>query len=169
MKYPISSITNLAYVVVGVYSGGLLGAAFILLGVASFIYHASDLRPTQTGQPTVAWAQLADWVGMWLVFWLLIWMRIASPVEAGVISVVLTGFMILQPSKFHPYGTVPLLFLALTALQWVQGGSMLYLAAFVPSAAIWKYGRYLASERWHEDILHGIWHIGTAIGFWLLV
>lgn len=159
MRQPISAITNIAYVAVGMV---LLDGAFwpagislFLLAVASFLYHATG----------VGWTRKADEIGIYLVFWSFIGLELtADPVFSSWFAASLAAYMGFTHAKWDSFYTAPLLFGILTLVKIWQLEPLWYVTVFAIAALFAFIGR---TQPVDEDPLHGIWHVLTAYGFFL--
>lgn len=159
MNNPVSIITNAAYIAVGITllpTVVPVGVALILLGVASFIYHGTG----------VYWAQKADEIMIYGVLWSFIgWQLSGDPVFTGVFASVLTGYMGFTHKAWDSYKTVPLIFGLLVFIRVWQMEPLMFVVPFLLGTFFAVVG---LSEDVSEDVPHGLWHLLTAYGFYMI-
>lgn len=158
MKQPISALTNIAYIAVGValLANPVIGVSLIMLGLASFLFHATDDY----------WAQKADEIAIYLVLWAFIGHQISGdPVFTGVFTATMTLYMGLTHRAWDSFKTIPMLFVLLVMIKIWQIQSLLFVVPFVLGVGCAFIGRKTNAD---EDGLHGLWHILTAYGFYLI-
>jgi len=159
MKEPISTYTNLAYIVAGVAMWNpVLTTAHIILGITSGGYHWTKNR---------LWQKL-DVRAMFLVFGAHMWNFIGSWEAALMIglAVILTW---VRESDFSTEVTIPYMFLITAALALSSGVSWFFLIVFIIALVCNIPFLYLNLNKGVTDVLHGLWHILTAYGFYLLM
>jgi hypothetical protein len=169
-----SEATNLAYIVAGITillsaqpTGPIVGAAFILLGIGSWVYHHYYAE----------WANLMDERGMYVCFAAIVaaapYQEIPEP-WGGLLGAVILGVGVLMAiaagdPRLATMRTMPAWALALVAAVWwtsnlATAGVLLVaflLVAFLrelPESNFWTPKAWFR-ERY--DGLHGLWHVGT--------
>lgn len=151
----ISTITNIAYIIVALLLWHpVLSPVLVVMGITSGGYHWYG---------TWLWQKL-DVRAMFLTFGAYMWYFIGTP-EAAVfigIAVVLTW---VKESDFHTEVMIPYMALITFALApgWV------HLPFFAMGALCNIPFLYLDWNKRLTDVLHGMWHILTAIGLYLMI
>lgn len=177
MKEPVSTITNLAYVFVGVYAGIhaptilhlYTGITLVLLGVASAAYHG-----TLHGN-----AQTSDEIAMYLVFTALIAQAASVAFFPGfepymLAAAIMAGALLgMEWQNLSSFEVVPVLaILAVMANGFAYDWETAALATvfLATSIIVRQIGvQYaLSGKRLIGDTLHGIYHIIAAAGLYLL-
>jgi hypothetical protein len=139
--------SNIAYIILGVVWFGnglyLLGIYAILLGLASaYSHHTRDWMP--------------DWAMMYVMFTGLILYLTGNPVELAIVSIPLTYYLreyLLD--NFALIGLLALISFVLSENTW------LVLGIFTIGFIVRQIG-----DKTHFQLLHSIWHLITAIGFY---
>jgi hypothetical protein len=139
--------SNIAYIILGVVWFGnglyLLGIYAILLGLASaYSHHTGDWMP--------------DWAMMYVMFTGLILYLTGNPVELALVAIPLTYY--LRPhllDNFALIGVLAIISFVLSVNTW------LVLGIFTIGFIIRQVG-----DKTHNQLLHSLWHLITAIGFY---
>jgi hypothetical protein len=142
--------SNIAYIILGVVwilTGFiLLGIYAILLGLASaYSHHTRDWTP--------------DWAMMYVMFGGIIFQLVGNPVELALIAIPLTYY--LRPhllDNFALIGLLAIISFVLSANTW------LVLGIFTIGFIVRQFG-----EIGRFQLLHSIWHLITAIGFYYVL
>lgn len=157
MREPVSTVTNLAYVLAGAYAAfsgeWLYGATLVFLGIASGGYHA-----TLSGH----W-QAADECAMYVTLCALSTLY-GVPVFAALLMAVALCLSWASVSSFTVVPVLVAVNVVLVGFQNIGMAAVLALLAVCAYAirqyAVWRGGTI-------EDIGHGIWHVLTAAALYI--
>lgn len=173
MRQPVSTITNLAYLVAGLVlmrNGGPVGVvsglAFAFLGIASGWYHWALSKK----------AQITDERGMYLCLTISIAAQLyaISPVAGltGLYVAVLAGVLLsIGAERLDSYWVIPILSLGALLLHGVAVSweSALWLFLGLVGATLIREGHDRSRTlRPYRDLVHGVWHMATALYLFLL-
>lgn len=170
-KDPISTVTNLSYIIVGLLRmNPLTTPALFVLFASSTAFHWNDkFRKAQT----------ADVLGMYLVFnsymanfmWdagLSLWIAVGFVLLA-------TIFMSIFRRAFETIPTIGYQLLIVVMMQFQAGGSFWFLAFFAGAMVFnlpflfpktfTRITGITLNDFW-RDVSHGIWHILSSLGFY---
>lgn len=166
MKHFLSIITNLSYIIAGVAvwsNAWYVGLSLVLLGLASGWYHYAHTRISNA----------ADIIGIYLTLNACIIYMLAGygvPLEYLLVGgLAVTGVMATYESKIDSMLVIPTQFLvlALLSLDQVPNYVPIFIAALLLNIPhLRMHGK---APHFFIEFTHGVWHILTAIGFYLLV
>lgn len=163
MKEQISVYSNAAFWLCAYFVEPVgLSIALVFLGAMSAMYHATKQR---------FWRRM-DIKAIYLLFNLLIGSMLVSMggnafVWVWVLFITL-GLWIAHPSSFK---TIPAQFILMTLIAWQLGFSLWFVPVFI--VALIANAPFLINhdriKHLYVDILHGLWHLGAAFGFYLII
>lgn len=165
MKEPISTVSNLIYLVIALIMLPVTGQNWMVIVGAVGLW---------IGSTGFHWKLTKNWqyADVWAIFWILAALiELWVPFGAKLLVPVVTGILAyLNYIKFvHSWVLIGLESLALLILianySTVQFTLVIF-SIYILSFALHRIG-YIIGGRWH-DFLHGAWHLGTAYGFCLL-
>jgi hypothetical protein len=167
MKQPFSVLTNISYVIAGAFALStypVIGISLILLGIASTGYHWRRTRNWQSFDVGMIYIVLMLFAGVYLDFqgW-------------EYISVLLALPLVLSVEKVQSAIVTPILFLVIVLAAYNAGVTpWLYVPIF--GMGVLYNVPYLSCTRGCNciesrpiDITHGVWHLLTGYGFYLLL
>lgn len=178
-REPIATWTNLAYASVGVAlvarqpdqaMVGLLAAALVVLCWGSFVFHWQDARHS-------TWGHRADEAAMYFVFTALAAMGIKATGAdlpswfwfASFAAIALPLAILVE--RISSFVVLPVLYAIVLIGLVVDAGWRIAVGvtfAFMAAFLIRQLGEYQEWSHRRYDVLHGLWHILTAlIIFWI--
>lgn len=161
MQQPISVGSNAIYPMAGIFwwtVDPLVSVALIILGAASGWYHWTRHTLSQQADVGAIYLSLNAIIG-YLIF----------PGWAGwVFAVGLSALMWVWREKYYSTQTIAILIGIVALAAGAADMGWLWLVAFGIGYGFNLPFLYGEAKEWVVDLTHGIWHLNTGIGFFLL-